>query len=234
MSLRRVGILGGMGPEATILLMQKIVDAVDAKDDADHVPLIVDQNSQVPSRIAHLLEGGDANPGPCLSAMAVRLEAAGAEAIAMPCNTAHHYAEAICSAVSVPFLNMIDLSVQRVVKLQRSRGVVGVLASPAVRKLGLLDAALSRIGMEAIYADDEVALLATIKRIKSAGVTMTSREVISTASQQLLKRGAMVQLIACSEFSLLADSCASDVLAVDTLDCLVEAIVDFSIGRDHS
>ena len=85
--MRRVGILGGMGPQATILIMQKLIACVSAEDDSDHIPLIVDQNPQVPSRIAHLIEGMGADPGPVLAGMARRLVAAGAEALAMPCNT---------------------------------------------------------------------------------------------------------------------------------------------------
>ena len=60
--MKTVGILGGMGPEATILLMQKCLDTTDAKDDADHIPLIVHQNPQVPSRIAALIEGTGEDP----------------------------------------------------------------------------------------------------------------------------------------------------------------------------
>ena len=107
---RRIGILGGMGPEATVLLMSRLIAATPAQDDADHIPLIVDMNTQVPSRIAALIEGGGADPAPVLAAMAKRLEAAGAEALAMPCNTAHHYAPAIRAAATVPFLDMVALS----------------------------------------------------------------------------------------------------------------------------
>ncbi len=108
--MRRVGILGGMGPEATILLMQKVLATVASADDAGHVPLIVDQNPQVPSRIRHLIEGTGEDPGPVLADMARRLVAGGAQALAMPCNTAHHYAAAIRAAVDVPFLDMVELS----------------------------------------------------------------------------------------------------------------------------
>ena len=107
MSLRRVGILGGMGPEATVLLMRKVLDAVKARDDADHIPLIVDQNPQVPSRIAFLIEKRGEDPAPVLAAMARQLQDAGAEALAMPCNTAHHFVPAICAATTVPFLDMV-------------------------------------------------------------------------------------------------------------------------------
>jgi hypothetical protein len=109
MKPRRVGILGGMGPEATVLLMSRLIEATPAADDSDHVPLIVDQNPQVPSRIARLLEGRGADPAPVLADMARRLEATGAEALAMPCNTAHYYAPAIRAAVGIPLIDMIGL-----------------------------------------------------------------------------------------------------------------------------
>ncbi|HAC49643.1 MAG TPA: aspartate racemase, partial [Sulfitobacter sp.] len=95
MSRPVVGVLGGMGPEATILLQQRVLGTVNAQDDADHLPLLIDMNPQVPSRIAHLIEGTGEDPAPVLAAMAQRLERAGATALAMPCNTAHHYAPAI-------------------------------------------------------------------------------------------------------------------------------------------
>ena len=68
MTKRRVGILGGMGPQATVLLMSRLIAAVPARDDADHIPLIVDQNPQVPSRIRFLIEGQGEDPAPTLAA----------------------------------------------------------------------------------------------------------------------------------------------------------------------
>ncbi|MEM6896925.1 MAG: aspartate/glutamate racemase family protein, partial [Pseudomonadota bacterium] len=122
--MRTVGILGGMGPEATVALMTRVLALVDASGDADHVPLLVDQNTQVPSRIAHLIEGTGPSPESDLRAMAKRLEAAGATALAMACNTAHHFAPAIRDAVSIPFLDIVDLSLARV-----PPGPVGIVGS---------------------------------------------------------------------------------------------------------
>jgi aspartate racemase len=227
--MRRVGILGGMGPGATILIMQKVMDQVQAADDADHIPLIVDQNPQVPSRIRHLLEGGAEDPGPVLADMARRLVAAGAEALAMPCNTAHHYADAIRDAVTVPFLDMVALSVAHAAQLAGAGGTVGILASPAVRKVGLFDAPLAAAGLTALYAGDEAAMLAAIREIKAQGATDTARHTLQAASAALLARGARVQMIACTEFSLIADSVAPAALAFDTLDILVAEIARFAI-----
>ena len=226
--MRRVGILGGMGPEATILLMQKVLGAVKAQDDADHVPLIVDQNPQVPSRIRHLIEGEGPDPGRVLAGMATRLVAAGAEALAMPCNTAHHYAPAIRAAVDVPFLDMIALAADHAAGLAGQGGRVGILASPAVRKIGLFERALTDRGLAPVYAADQDALLAAIRGIKAAGPSDAARAALHAASADLLAAGARVQMIACTEFSLIPDAVAGGAMAFDTLDRLAGAIVDFA------
>lgn len=229
--MRRVGILGGMGPQATILLMQKVLASVLADDDAGHIPLIVDQNTQVPSRIRHLVEGHGEDPGPVLATMAKGLVAAGAEALAMPCNTAHHYADAIRSAVDVPFLNMVDLSVIKAAGLAGLDGKVGILASPAVRKTGLFEASFAKFGVQPVYPRDETAMLAAIRRIKASGPGPQAESQLLSASNELLDQGASVQMIACTEFSLLAKAVAPDVTAFDTLDVLVAAIKEFAQSR---
>jgi len=226
--MRKVGILGGMGPEATVLLMQKIIAAVPATDDADHVPLIVDQNSQVPSRIAHLIEGTGPDPAPVLAAMARRLEAAGAEALAMPCNTAHHYADAIRGAVTIPFLDMIAASARAARQAAGQGAAVALLASPAVAQVGLFDRALAAEGLRVIHAEDGPALLSAIRAIKATGPDERSRAALRLASDRLLAQGAALHLIACTEFSLIPDAVAPGVRVIDTLDVLVADIVAFA------
>lgn len=225
---RRIGILGGMGPEATVLLMSRLIAATPAQDDADHIPLIVDMNTQVPSRIAALIEGGGADPAPVLAAMAKRLEAAGAEALAMPCNTAHHYAPAIRAAATVPFLDMVALSAAQAASRAGPGGRVGILASPAVRLTKLFDTALARHGAVAIYPADQNALLAAIRDIKRQGGARSAIDTLAGAGRELVSEGARVQLVACSEFSIVADALAGELGAIDTLDVLVAAIVRFA------
>ncbi len=233
--MKTVGILGGMGPAATVLLMQKIMAATAAQGDADHLPLLVDQNTQVPSRLRHLLDHKGDDPGPVLAAMAARLQVAGADAIAMPCNTAHHYAPAIRAAISVPFLDMVGLSVAEAVRLAGSGGTVGILASPAVRRVGLFEAAFAGKGLKSVYAADEDATLAAIRSLKADGVNDKARAELAAASADLLARGAKVQMIACTEFSLIPQSVALGVTSFDTLDLLVQAIIAFATdsGKGH-
>jgi aspartate racemase len=210
--------------------MQKVIAAVPARDDSDHVPLIVDQNPQVPSRIRRLIEGTGEDPAPVLAMMGRRLEAAGAEALAMPCNTAHHYAPAVRAATGVPFLDMVALSVAKARALAGEGEAVGILASPAVRRVGLFDGPMAGAGLRPLYAADEDATLQAIRSIKAQGATEAARAALRSASAELLSRGARVQMVACTEFSLIADAVAGGVTAFDTLDVLVAEIVAFSRG----
>lgn len=224
MSRNVVGILGGMGPEATIMLQQRLLATVQATDDADHLPLLIDMNPQVPSRIAHLIEGTGIDPSPVLAEMAQRLQAAGATALAMPCNTAHHYARQIEAAVSIPFLNMVDLSVARAADSLGQGTAIGMLASPAVRLGSVFDAALTRSGFSALWPADPDRMLAAIRLIKARGATPEAQEILSNAAAELATHGASMLFIACSEFSLLAPSLSTPVPVIDTIDVLADAI----------
>jgi len=221
---RTIGILGGMGPEATILLQRKLVEAVQARDDNDHIPLLVDMNPQVPSRIAHLIEGTGIDPGPTLAAMARRLQAAGAVALAMPCNTAHYYAGAIIEAVDIPLLNMVELAADHAAKALGPGGLVGMLASPAVRYTGLFEKAFSKRGLSVIWPARDDRMLTAIRAIKVEGPSDKARETLFDASRALLAAGTGLQFVACSEFSIIADSVDPEAEVVDTIDLLVRAI----------
>ena len=225
---RTVGILGGMGPEATILLMQKLLRAVPANDDADHIPLITHQNPCVPSRLAALL-GGPAketapDPGPVLAQMACDLQAAGAAALAMPCNTAHHFAAEIKAACPLPFLDMLDLSAQALAAKGAAR--IGLLASPAVRLTGVFDRPFAAHNLQAVYPRNDETVMSVIRAIKS-GQPGDSAAVIAQAGA-LMQQGCDHILVACTELSLLTDDLPTDIPWTDSLDCLTQAIVAFS------
>jgi aspartate racemase len=226
---RRVGILGGMGPEATVLLMQRLLLAARATDDAGHIPLIVDQNPQVPSRIRHLINGTGDDPGPVLAAMAQRLQTAGAAAIAMPCNTAHHYAPAIRATIQVPFLDMVAASVTHAASLAQAGTQIAILGSPALRRIALFDHALAARGLTPAYPTDEAAMLTAIRTIKAHGATDAARTILRAASTALYDAGASVQMIACTELSLIADATDPRAQVFDTLDILVSEIATFSL-----
>lgn len=232
MTKRTIGILGGMGPEATILLQQRVMSAFPAaKDDADHIPLLIDMNPQVPSRIDYLINGQGANPAPILAQMAKRLEKAGARALAMPCNTAHHFVDAIRKAVDIPFIDMISLSAKVASQQSKTGDKIGILASPAVRMTGLFEHTLGALERKTVWTEPDDHMLRAIRLIKKDGPTQETTNILKKASDDLLVQGAEVQLVACSEFSLLnAMLQLADRHIIDTIDILTQAVIETSLA----
>lgn len=222
--MRTCGILGGMGPEATIDLMRRVVAHTRAGDDADHVHLIVDNNPQVPSRIKVLLEGGDVSPGPCLAGMARGLEAQGADFLCIACNTAHNWREEVARAVNVPVLDMVALASAEAARLVPG-GRVGLLASPAVRLTSLYEAPLRGLGLTPVYADEaqEARLLAVIRAIKAGDTGPAVRAELASVVGHMLGKGADVLIAACTELGVVGIE--APVPVVDAADALARAIV---------
>lgn len=227
--MRLTGILGGMGPEATVLLMQKLIEAQPAEDDADHIPLIVFSNPQVPSRIKALIERTGPSPAPVLADMARRLEAAGAEALAMPCNTAHAYAAEIRAAVGIPFLDMVAETAGHLARRHGPGTRVGLLASPAVHLAAVFDAPLAARGLTPVYPRDEAPLLALIRAVKAGRTGTAERAELARLATTLTEdQGCAAILVACTELSLLTGGLPAGLDWTDSLDCLVEAIRGFA------
>lgn len=229
--LRKIGILGGMGVEATLELMKRVHAATETEDEQDHVPMFVDMNPQVPSRIRHVIEKNGPDPGPVLAQMAARLERAGAEVLAMPCNTAHLCATQIEESVAIALLNMPKLACAQAVQGMQPGGVVGILASPATNSSGLFGSFLASHGATSVYPENETGILASIRSIKKSGPTQVDISLLENQAAALIERGAERVIVGCSEFSLVSDRIRTSVPVLDSLDVLVSAIVKFSRVR---
>lgn len=233
MSARRpiIGILGGMGPEATVELMRRVLLATPASDDRDHVHLIVDSNPDVPSRIAALIERTGESPEAELVSMAGRLHGAGADTLAIACNTAHAYAPAITRAVPLPLLDMIELTAARIAAMALRHRRIGLLASSAVVDLGLYERALARHGIATAAPHRQGELMEAIKAVKRGDTGPATRRAFAKVADELQGKEVDLLLIACTELSLLADSINPDAPCLDALDVLVGEIVTFGTGR---
>jgi aspartate racemase len=127
---------------------------------------------------------------------------------------------------------MVALSVAHAAALAGPGGSVGILASPALRRIGLLDRPLAAAGLVPAYPRDEEAMLATIRRIKAEGAGREARLSLDIASADLLARGARVQMVACTEFSRAGTPTVPGVVGFDALDLLVDAIIAFATADD--
>ena len=210
-----VGIIGGMGPEATVDLMRRIIDLTPALDDIDHIRCIVDNNPKVPSRIKAIIEGKGEDPGPCMADMGRRLESWGADFLVIACNTAHYYYDAVQDAVKIPVLNLIDLVSTHVKERFPEHHRVGLLASPAVAMTGLYAKVFKRMGVQDVWPDPEYQerLFQVIKAVKKGDTGPKICDSYHKVCENLLNKGCRIAIIACTELSVLGGD-----LPINTID----------------
>jgi aspartate racemase len=221
-----VGIIGGMGPEATVDLMQRIIRLTPAMDDKDHIRCIVDNNPKVPSRIKAIIEGDGEDPGPVMADMGRRLEAWGADFLVIPCNTAHYYYDAVQKAVKIPVINMIDRVVDQIRAEFGKEKHIGILASPAVALTKLYTRRLEILGMTEVWPDTlhQDLLFNIIRQVKAGRMSPDLHRQYALVCDHLKDLGVRVAIVACTELSALGGKNLS-LVTIDASQILAEAIV---------
>ncbi|WP_028022135.1 cysteate racemase [Enterovibrio calviensis] len=222
-----VGILGGMGPEATVDLMRRIIKATPATDDADHIRLLVDNDPKVPSRIRYLIEKTGESPAPYMAKMACGLVEGGADVLVIPCNTAHHFYDDVAQAVSVPVLNILELAAEKIHRLYPDINRVGLLGSSALQITQLYAPAFAARDIETVFPDTDrqEALMALIRAVKANTHTEELTDAFNLAAEDLEDQGAGCLLIACTELSVIAKTLKTPLPKLDASQILAERIV---------
>jgi aspartate racemase len=212
-----LGVLGGMGPAATVSFLARVQALTSAEGDADHIRVLMDMNPQVPdrNRTPDLAEG-------VLGEMAARLRDAGAEVLAMPCNTAHAQAAGI-RAAGLPFIDMIAETVSVVVTSGATR--VGVLATPGGETLYV--AALTAAGIEPVLltGPDRDAFMARVYGVKAGDVGEAARGRMKQLAAGLVARGAEGIVAGCTEVPLLLAQGDVTVPLTDSAEVLAQVCV---------
>lgn len=219
------GILGGMGPEATVDLLNRIIQLTPATDDNDHVRCIIDNNPKVPSRIKALIEHVGENPGPCMAEMAQKLEEWGADFLCIPCNTAHYYYDYANNAVSIPVVNLIDLTVKHVLKTNPEIKRVGVLCSTAVISTKLYENGFGEMNVEVIYPEEsfQTSLLEVIKSIKAGDTGAEVQSSFANIVTNVIEQGSELIVIACTELGIISNNVSFPL--ADATKILAEEII---------
>lgn len=153
--MKRLGILGGMGPLATVKLFEKIVNLTQVSKDQEHLPIIIDNNSQIADRTDYILGKSTEDPRRELIISLKRLEKAGADFIIMPCNTAHSFYDDISKETAVPFLHMIEETAKYVVSHYPSIEKIGFLGTDGTIKSGVYDKAFAPYDIKVELPDEE-------------------------------------------------------------------------------
>lgn len=220
---RTIGVLGGMGPAATVDFLGKLLAARGATRDQDHPRVLVDCDPTLPDRHA-AVRGEGPSPGPRLAAMARGLERAGAEVLCMPCNTAHAFEADVRGATPLPFVSIVAASVGETLRLTPNAKRVGLLAAAGARDAGLYPQAFAAHGVETSDADGE-RFMACVWRVKAGDTGPAVRAEMRALSAELQASGAEAIVAACTEVPLVLAQDDVDLPLIDSSSALAQATI---------
>ncbi|ACZ30905.1 aspartate racemase [Xylanimonas cellulosilytica DSM 15894] len=227
-----VGVLGGVGPLATAYFLQRVVVSTQADRDQDHVDLVVLNHATVPDRTAFVLGTSPEDPGPVLARDAARLEGFGAELLVMPCNTAHYFTQQVLEAITVPFVSIIDVTVEAALARVPGLTAVGLLATAGTVASRVYHDAFAARGVEVLTPDDDgttgdqAIINAVIYDQVKAGLPADA-DALRAVAARLVERGAGVVVLGCTELSVAAvdHDLLDEAPFLDSMDQLVRATI---------
>jgi aspartate racemase len=226
---RTLGVLGGMGPLAGAAFALRMVQLTDAAVDQEHIPTLLCNDPRIPDRSSALLQGGE-SPLPAMERGLRLLEAAGAECIAIPCNTAHLWFDALGRATSLPVLHIAHAVVEDLRRHGVRGGRIGVLGTPATLALGLYQRTLAQAGYEPMVPSPQEALRDCAPAIAAvkAGDPPGAWDAAARGIRTLVDRGAVAVVLGCTELPLAVPAARRDgfgAVLTDSIDALARAAI---------
>ena len=204
-----LGILGGLGPMSTVCFYEMLTARTRAASDRDHIDMVISSRATTPDRTAYILGHSDRNPLPVMLDDARRLVAFGATLLAVPCNTAHFFYDALNAAVSVPILNIIEETVQVLAQMKIKQ--VGLLATEGTVSSGAYHKVCASHGLSIVTPsqEDQQRLNALIYRTIKSGIRPRPEELERIAAP-LRRAGCDRLILGCTELSLIKRDCGLD------------------------
>jgi aspartate racemase len=198
---KTIGILGGMGPMATVDLFKKIVDYTAASKDSEHIHVLIDSNTDIPDRTDAILHGGK-DPVPEMVSSAIRLECMGADFLIIPCNTAHYFYDKISAMVHIPVLNMIEETAKEVKR--QSIACVGLLATDGTIESGVYHRVFEKNNVSVINPSSigQKSVMDLIYKGVKAGNKDIDLSEFYKAIDALILNGAQTLILGCTELPI--------------------------------
>ncbi|SCG83989.1 aspartate racemase [Proteiniborus sp. DW1] len=228
-----VGILGGMGPDATCVLFDRIIKYTNAKCDNEHIRIIIDNNPKIPDRTAAIL-GNSVSPISELVKTATNLQNSGADFIIIPCITSHYFLEEIQREISVPILNALEITKEYMNKHLGNINKIGVIATSGTIKTNLFQKLLADkeiiIPTEVEQREYVMEIIYGKEGVKAGNRTGKVREYLVEIVERLKNRGAEAIIAGCTEISIVLDQSDIDIPLIDPLTLMAKKSVEIAKG----
>jgi aspartate racemase len=229
---RMIGILGGMGPEATLDLYRTIIHLTPAKRDQDHIQVLIHSNPKIPDRTEAIAQHGE-SPLPYLIESAKILEQGGAGIIAMPCNAAHHYLPEIRRHISIPFIDMIEETCGRIRVQRPNCRTVGLIATIGTVLSGVYPGSLTKAGIAVRLPshEDQQRIQVAIDQIKAGVHDRSTQETLQSIGAHMAEAGAESIILGCTEIPLAFNPDEVNYLTLNPTRILAEVAVEWALAQ---
>ncbi|MBQ8209940.1 MAG: aspartate/glutamate racemase family protein [Clostridia bacterium] len=204
MADKTLGILGGLGPLATVYFMDLIVKLTGAEKDQDHISMVVFNHAAIPDRTDFILDSTKPNPLPMMIEDAKKLQMSGADYVVMPCNTAHFFYEQIQRNISIPMLNIIEETVRYAVENTPDIKKLGILATKGTITAGAYQHMCEKFGIDWAVPTlaDEQSLMNIIYNQVKAGKDININEFVRIINN-MKADGCDAVALGCTELSVI-------------------------------
>lgn len=222
-----VGVIGGVGPMATVYYMQRVIEMTKAGCDQEHINMLVFNDCDIPDRTAFITEKSPDNPLPVMVKDAKRLEAAGCEFVVIPCNTAHYFYDELEQAVEIPVVNIVEETIRYAKARVQDLSCVGIMATTGTIVTGTYQKYAERAGLSfAVPDEDEQDLLMQIIYDGVKAGKPVPRADFDRVANHLRAKGAQCLILGCTELSVLKrDLPINDPDVLDSIDVLASETV---------
>ena len=227
MSNDRLGVIGGMGPQATNTFYQLVIDRTDARTDQEHVNALILSDCQMPDRTAAILGTAEEQEAVFrrLLADARLLEGAGCTVLAVPCNTSHFFLDREQEHIGVPILNMIRETAAALKRQGRTRP--GILATDGTIRTGLYQREFAAFGIYAAAprpAAQKQVMSLIYDDIKAGKAG--DPEKFAAFTKDLVEQGCDCAVLACTELSVFANQHHLSPFYVDAMAVLAQRSIE--------
>lgn len=221
-----LGVLGGMGPQATNTFYQRIIDRTQAETDQEHLRVLIWSDAKIPDRTAGILGTPDQAEAvyAALLAGAKLLEGAGCTVLAIPCNTSHYFADRLQAQLKIPLIHMIRETVAAIQAMGKK--TVGILATDGTVQTGIYQKELTAAGLTPVTLPERLqkTVMSIIYDEIKKGET-GSREKFGEVDAWLRQAGCDCAILGCTELSVYRNLHSLPPYYIDAMEVLAQQAI---------
>ncbi|NDI35173.1 aspartate/glutamate racemase family protein [Chengkuizengella sediminis] len=225
-----LGVIGGMGPKATSVFFDKVVEKTDAHKDQDHIDMVILNHASIPDRTEVILKKKEETFLKAIHKDIKLLELAEVDHIAIPCNTSHYFYEDLQEMTDIDIIHMVDETVKKIFETYGANSKVGIMATNGTISSGIYEKSAKKFNIDLNVPNQALQdqIMKIIYNDIKNDLTADTNEIEAIIHDFIFEQDCSCVILACTEFSVITLSDEVQNYCVDAMDVLVERSIELS------